>query len=192
MKIRKVMTIVEETRSEMGQQLSVPVRKVAAIAVIENPFAGRFQEDLSALEAAGEELGSLLADMVRSAANVSAEECEGYGKAAIVGTMGELEHGHAILHAKFGAPVRVAFGGGKAVIPSSGKVSAAGTAIDVPTVYKHAFTVRSHYDSMTVSVPDAPRPDEIVVILAMTTSGRPLARATGLRKEQVKGEDGLR
>jgi hypothetical protein len=176
----------------MGQQLQVPIKKVAAMAVVENPLAGRYQQNLGELELAGEELGSLLAGMARSAANVSAEECEGYGKAAIVGTQGELEHGHALLHAKFGAPVRAAFGGGKAVIPSSGKVGAAGTAIDVPTVYKHAFTVRSHYDSMTVSVPDAPRPDEIVVILAMTTSGRPLARASGLRKEQVKGEDGLR
>jgi hypothetical protein len=192
MKIRKVVTIVEETRSEMGQQLRVPIKKVAAMAVIENPLAGRFQEDLGTLELAGEELGSLLAGMALSAANVSASECEGYGKAAIVGTLGELEHGHALLHAKFGAPVRVAFGGGKAVIPSSAKVGAAGTAIDAPTVYKHAFTVRSHYDSVTASVPDAPRPDEIVVILAMTTSGRPLARASGLRKEQVKGEDGLR
>lgn len=192
MQIRKVVTIVDETRSEMGQPLAVPVKKVAALAVVRNPLAGRYQADLGELEAAGEELGALLAGLARSAAHVSAEECEGYGKAAIVGTQGELEHGHAILHAKFGAPVRVAFGGGKAVIPSSGKVGAAGIAIDVPTVYKHALAVRSHYDSMAVSVPDAPRPDEIVVILVMTTAGRPLARPTGLRKDQVKGEDGVR
>lgn len=192
MKIRKIVTIVDETRSEMGQSLGVPVRKVAAIAVIENPLAGRYMEDLGSLEAAGEELGSLLAARAMQAAGVSAEECESYGKAAIVGTLGELEHGHALLHAKFGAPVRAAFGGGKAVIPSSGKVGAAGTGIDVPTVYKHAFAVRSHYDSMAVSVPDAPRPDEILVVLAMATSGRPLARKSGLRKDQVKGEDGVR
>lgn len=192
MKIRKVVTVVEETRSELGQPLAVPAKKVAAMAVIENPFAGRYQQDLRALEDLGEELGAVLARAARTAANVTPEECEGYGKAAIVGTLGELEHGHAVIHAKFGAPVRVEFGGGKAVIPSTGKVGAAGVTIDVPTVYKHAFTVRSHYDAVTVSVPDAPRPDEIVVVLALTTAGRPLARESGLRKADVKGQDGLR
>lgn len=192
MKIRKIVTVVEDIRSEMGQPLKVSAKKVAAMAVIENPFAGRYQDDLRSLEEGGEELGAVLAQAARQAANATPEECEGYGKAAIVGTHGELEHGHAIIHAKFGAPVRAAFGGGKAIIPSTGKVGAAGVTIDVPTVYKHAFAVRSHYDAMTVAIPDAPRPDEIVVVLALTTSGRPLARASGLRKEDVKGLDGLR
>lgn len=192
MKIRKIVTVVEDIRSEMGQPLKVPAKKVAAMAVVENPFAGRYQEDLRSLEEAGEELGAVLAQAARQAANATPEECEGYGKAAIVGTNGELEHGHAIIHAKLGAPVRAAFGGGKAIIPSTGKVGAAGVTIDVPTVYKHAFAVRSHYDAMTVAIPDAPRPDEIVVVLALTTSGRPLARDSGLRKEDVKGLDGLR
>ncbi|HEX2547943.1 MAG TPA: amino acid synthesis family protein [Ramlibacter sp.] len=192
MKIRKVVTVVDQTFGEMGQHLQVPVKKVAAMAVIENPFAGRFERDLSTLEDAGEELGALLARAARTAANLAPEECEGYGKAAIVGTAGELEHGHAFIHAKFGAPIRAEFGGGKAVIPSTGKVGAAGVCIDVPTVYKHAFTVRSHYDSMCVSIPDAPHPGEIVVILVLTSSGRPLARQSGLRKDHVKGVDGLR
>lgn len=192
MKIRKIVTVVDETHSEMGQHLQVPVKKVAAMAVIENPFAGRYERDLSILEDAGEELGALLARTARRAANLSPEECEGYGKAAIVGTAGELEHGHAFIHAKFGAPIRTEIGGGKAVIPSTGKVGAAGIAIDVPTVYKDAFTVRSHYDSMCVSVPDAPQPGEIVIVLVLTSSGRPLARDSGLRKDQVKGTDGVR
>lgn len=177
---------------EMGQHLDVPVKKAAAVLVVENPFSGKYQEDLGSLEIAGEELGQMLAEMARNALNVTAEQCEGYGKGAIIGTMGELEHGHAILHEKFGAPVRLAFGGGKAIIPSSAKVSVAGASIDVPTVYKNAFTVRSHYDSMTVCIPDSPRPDEIMVVLVLSTSGRPLARASGLRKDQARGADGLR
>lgn len=192
MKIRKACVLVEETRMEMGQQLDTPVRKAAAVLVVENPLAGKYQEDLGALEIAGEEWGRMLAEMARNALDATPEQCEGYGKGAIVGTMGELEHGHAILHEKFGAPVRLAFGGGKAIIPSSAKVSVAGASIDVPTVYKNAFAVRSHYDSMTVCIPDSPRPDEIMVVLVLSTSGRPLARASGLRKDQVKGEDGLR
>lgn len=192
MKIRKVCTQVEETRSEMGQALRVPVRKVAAAAIVENPFAGRYQEDLKSLELAGDELGRMLAEAARKALGLTAQQCEGYGKGAIVGTLGELEHGHAILHDTFGKPVRELFGGGKAIIPSTAKVSAAGGCLDVPTVYKHAFAVRSHYDSMAVCVPDAPRPDEIAVVLVLTDSGRPLARASGLRKEHVVGQDGIR
>lgn len=192
MKIRKAYTVLEETRMEMGQQLSTPVRRAASVLVVENPFAGRYQEDLGSLELAGEDIGQQLAEMARHALGVTPEQCEAYGKGAIVGTMGELEHGHAIIHDKFGAPVRLAVGGGKAIIPSSAKVSAAGGSIDVPTVYKNAFAVRSHYDSMTVCVPDSPRPDEIMVVLVLATSGRPLARASGLRKDQAKGLDGLR
>jgi hypothetical protein len=176
----------------MQQELATPVRKAAVVAVIENPFANKYQKDLATLEDMGEPLGELMANMARHALGIEATECEGYGKGAVVGTSGELEHGHAVLHEKFGRPVRQVFGGGKAIIPSSGKVGVPGTPIDVPTVYKHAFAVRSHYDSMAVVVPDAPRADEIMLVLVLTTSGRPLARASGLRKEDVKGEDGLR
>ena len=156
MNVRKIVTIVEETRKEMNQRLSVPTRKAAAVAIIENPFAGRYQEDLGELVDAGEELGGLLANAAREALRITSNECEGYGKGAVIGTHGELEHGHAILHEKFGGPVRKVCGGGKAIIPSSAKVGGPGTQIDIPTAYKHAFAVRTHYDSMAVSVPRRP------------------------------------
>lgn len=192
MDIRKLFTILEETTQEMGKQLPNPVKKAAAIAVIRNPFAGKYHEDLQELAEVGAELGYILGNMARKALGISKEECEGYGKGAIIGMNGEIEHGHAILHEKFGAPVREACGGGKAIIPSTAKVGGLGTELDIPTVYKHAFTVRTHYDSMSVRIPDAPRDDEIAVILVVTSSGRPLPRIGGLRKEEAKGEDGLR
>ena len=192
MEIRKVVTVVEETRKEMEQTLAVPVKRAAAIVVIKNPFTGKYQKDLTLLEEIGGQIGGILANMAREALGISKEECEGYGKGAIVGTRGEIEHGHAILHEKFGAPVREACGGGKAIIPGTVKVGGLGTALDVPTVYKHAFTVCSHYDSMPISVHDAPREDEILVVLVVTNSGRPLPRCSGLKKEDAKKEDGLR
>ncbi|RLB28355.1 MAG: amino acid synthesis family protein, partial [Deltaproteobacteria bacterium] len=136
MEIRKTVTIVEETRKEMGKDLPKPVRKAAAIAVIKNPFAGRYQEDLNELIDDGEKLGDMLGNMARGALGISKEECEGYGKGAVIGMNGELEHGHAILHPKLGAPFREALGGGKALIPSAAKMGGPGTELDVPTHYK--------------------------------------------------------
>jgi len=186
---------MEETRIENGVVLPKPVRKAAAAAVIKNPYAGRYVDELNLLIDAGDYLGGFLAKRAREALNIAPEEVENYGKAAIVGVAGELEHGHAILHPKFGRGFREECGGQdvcKAILPSAVKVGPPATAIDVPLHYKRAAAVRSHFDAMEVRVPDAPYPDEIVVIAAITDSGRPLARIGGLRKEEVKGEDGLR
>ena len=189
MKIRKLCTVVEEILADGGREVSRPIRKAAAIAVIENPFAGRFAENLKELIAVGEELGAMLG---KRAVGALGGAPESYGKAAIVGLDGELEHAAAILHPTLGAPFREAVGGGKAIIPSAKKLGAAGTAIDVPLHFKDAAFVRSHFDAMEIRVPDAPGPREIVVALVVTDGGRPHPRIGGLRKEEAKGEDGLR
>ena len=192
MEIRKFVTIVEDTRKEMGKELPKPIKRAAAIAVIKNPFAGKYQEDLSELTEDGVKLGEMLGNMAREALGVKKEECEGYGKGVIIGMGGELEHGHAILHPKLGSPFREALGGGKAIIPSAAKMGGPGTELDIPTHYKDAAFVRTHFDAMPVSVQDAPRMDEILIALVVTNSGRPLPRIGGLKKEESKKEDGLR
>lgn len=190
--IRKLITLVEETWQEAGKELAKPTRKAAAVAVIKNPFAGRYVEDLTELMDIGEKLGELLGNKAVAALGVDKNQIESYGKAAIVGEAGELEHAGAILHPKLGKPLREAVGGGKAIIPSAKKMGGIGTPIDVPLHYKDAAFVRTHYDALEVRVPDAPRADEILVAIVVTDSGRPLARIGGLKKEEIKGEDGLR
>ncbi len=192
MEIRKIVKIVEETRMEMGKAVDPPTRRAAVMAVIKNPFAGRYEEHLDVLTDIGEELGGILGKMAVEALGIPAERAQSYGKAAIVGTRGELEHAAAILHPKLGGPFREAVGGGKALIPSAKKMGGPGTEIDVPVHYKDAAFVRSHFDAMPVRVQDAPRGDEIVVALVVTDSGRPLPRVGGLRVEEAKKEDGLR
>lgn len=192
MEIRKLLTIVEETLSEMDQKIDPPTRKVAAIAVIKNPFAGQYVEDLTLLMDLGEELGGLLGNKAREALGIGPEQCESYGKAAIVGLEGELEHAGAILHPKLGKPFRDALGRGLALIPSIKKRGPAGCTIDVPLNHKDAAFIRSHFDGMTIAVEDAPNPDEILVALVVTDSGRPLPRIGGLTKEEAKYEDGLK
>ena len=192
MEIRKIVTILEETHQEMGRDIHPPTRKAAALAVIKNPYSGRYADDLELLTAAGEQLGGLLAIRCLSLLGIRSAQAHSYGKAAIVGSGGELEHAAAILHPKLGTPFREAVGGGKAIIPSSKKMGIPGTLIDVPIHFKDAAFVRSHFDAMTVGVYDAPRPDEIVVALVITDSGRPLARIGGLTVDQAKKEDGLR
>jgi len=192
MEIRKYITIVEETLKEGGKKVDPVTRKAAAIAVIKNPFAGKYVENVDPLIDVGEELGGILAKKAVEALKIAPENSESYGKAAIVGTDGELEHAAAILHPKLGTPMRKAVGGGKAIIPSSKKIGGPGTEIDVPLHYKDAAFVRSHFDAMAVRVPDAPRPDEIVVVIVVTDSGRPHPRIGGLKKEEAKKEDGLR
>lgn len=194
-KIRKKVTFVEEIFMDGGREVGPkPVTKVAAVAVIANPFAGNFVEDLSPLVDAGEELGSLLGqEAVRVLKDIRPEaEVESYGKAAIVGLNGEYEHAAAILHPKLGAPFRAAVGGGKALIPSTKKLGGPGTSIDIPLHYKDAAFVRSHFDSMEVRLNDAPKADEILVALAVTSAGRPHPRVGGLKKEEAKKEDGLK
>jgi hypothetical protein len=191
-KIRKLLTFVEETRTEMGHAVDPPTRRAAAVAVIENPYAGRFVEDLSDLVEIGEELGDLLAKRAVAALGIEGSRAESYGKAAAVGENGELEHAAAILHPKLGAPVRKVLGTGAALIPSSKKRGGPGVALDVPLGHKDAAFVRSHFDGMEVRVTDAPRANEIMVAVAVTDSGRPLPRVGGLKKEEIKGVDGLR
>jgi hypothetical protein len=191
-KLRKLVVQVEETRVEMGQAVEPPTRRAVAIAVMENPYAGRYEQNLDTLIAAGEELGGLLGQKCVEALGISPGDAQSYGKAAIVGEAGELEHAAAVLHPKLGAPLRVAVGKGAALVPSAKKMGTLGTAIDVPLGHKDAAYVRSHFDAIEARVPDAPRANEIVVAVAVTSSGRPLARIGGLQVSEIKGEDGLR
>jgi hypothetical protein len=191
-KIRKIIVQVDEVLIEMGKAIDPPTRRALAMAVIENPYAGRFEEKLDALIAIGEELGGMLGDKCVQALGISPAEAQSYGKAAIVGEAGELEHAAAILHPKLGAPLRKSVDKGAALVPSAKKRGGMGTAIDVPLGHKDAAFVRSHFDAMEARVQDAPRADEIVVAVVVTDSGRPLPRIGGLQANEIKGEDGLR
>ncbi len=190
--IRKIVVQVDETLREMGREVAPPVRRAVAMAVIENPYAGRYAENLDELVAVGEELGELLGRRCVEALGIAGGAAESYGKAAIVGENGELEHAAAILHPKLGAPLRKVLEKGAALIPSAKKRGGPGTAIDVPLGHKDAAFVRSHFDAVEARVSDAPRANEIVVAVSVTTAGRPLPRIGGLQKHEIKGEDGLR
>jgi len=190
--IRKLITVVEETRREMDRDVTPPVRKAAAIAVIANPCAGRYVEDLEPLMAIGEELGDILGRRAVAALGIKPAEAESYGKAAIVGEDGELEHAGAILHPRLGKPLRAAVEKGAALVPSAKKRSGPGAPIDVPLGHKDAAFVRSHFDAMEIRVVDAPRAGEIVVAVVVTDGGRPLPRIGGLTVDQIEGKDGLR
>ena len=191
-KIRKIIVQTDEVRVEMGRDVQPPVRKALAMAVIENPCAGRYVENLDELIAIGEELGGLLGARCVQALGIEPGQAQSYGKAAIVGEAGELEHAAAILHPKLGAPLRVAVEKGAALVPSSKKMGGLGTAIDVPLGHKDAAYVRSHFDAMEARVADAPRANEIVVAVVVTDSGRPLPGVGGLTASEIKGVDGLR
>lgn len=190
--IRKLITVTDEIHREMGRVVDPPTRRAAAIAVIENPFAGRYVEDLSDLMEIGVELGGLLGGRAVAALGIAPGEVESYGKAALVGTNGELEHAAAILHPKLGAPLRAAVEKGAALVPSSKKRGGPGQTLDIPLGHKDAAYVRSHFDGMEVWVNDAPGADEILVAVAVTDSGRPLPRVGGLEAEDAVGKDGLR
>lgn len=191
-KIRKIVTIVEQTNLEMDKPIDPPTRRAASVAVIENPFAGRFQEDLDTLMAIGEELGGLLGEKCVDALGITPAEAESYGKAAMVGENGELEHAAAILHPRLGKPLRAAVQKGAALVPSSKKMGSMGQPLDVPLGHKDAAYVRSHFDGMEVRINDAPRANEIMVAIAVTDSGRPLPRVGGLEAKDAEGKDGLR
>lgn len=191
-KIRKLVTVLDENHSELGRPVAPPIRRAAAVAVIANPFAGTYQDDLSELIEIGEELGELLGRQALAALGIVGEAVQGYGKAAAVGEDGELEHAAAILHPKLGAPLRKLIGKAPALIPSSKKRGGLGLVLDIPLGHKAAAYVRSHFDGMEVRISDAPRAGEIVVAVALTSGGRPLPRVGGLSHAEVKGEDGLR
>jgi len=173
MTIRKTMLITETINADGLGKPCATITRVAALAIIKNPFAGKFVEDLSQLFDIGGQLAEdLMADAVASLGNAPVS----YGKAAIVGVTGDLEHGGAVIHPKLGKPMRAAVDGGKALIPSNAKVAAAGTSIDIPLGHKDEAWSFSHFDTMTVMIADAPRPDEIVLCMAVADGGRPLPR----------------
>jgi hypothetical protein len=190
--IRKLVVQVDEIRIEMGRPVDPATRRALAMAVIANPFAGRYADSLEELTVIGEELGGLLGAKCVEALGIRPDQAESYGKAAIVGEGGELEHAAAILHPRMGAALRRAVSKGAALVPSAKKMGGLGTAIDVPLGHKDAAFVRSHFDAIEARIADAPRAREILVALAVTDSGRPLARVGGLQKHEIKGEDGLR
>ena len=190
--IRKIIVQVDEIHIEMGQAVNPPTRRALAMAVIDNPYAGRYSQNLDELVAIGEELGQVLGDRCVQALGIAPGAAQSYGKAAIVGEAGELEHAAAILHPKLGAPLRKAVEKGAALVPSAKKLGGLGTAIDVPLGHKDAAFVRSHFDAMEARVADAPRAREIVVAVVVTDSGRPLARIGGLQASEIVGRDGLR
>jgi len=171
--IRKTMILKETLYAEAGRTANRPVVRAAALAVIENPFAGRFVEDLSPLFDLGLELGEKLMGEV---AGLLSGPATSYGKAAIVGVAGDFEHGGALVHPKLGKPMRAAVGGGEAVIGSAVKVAAPGTMIDVPLGHKDNSWSFDHFDTWTMAIPDAPRPHEVVVIMAVADGGRLNAR----------------
>ena len=175
MEIRKIVVQVEETFRAAGRVVEPPARKVAVAAVVANPCAGRYVEDLSVLEELGADVAAVLAAQAMAALG-SAEPVTAYGKAAIVGTDGELEHAAAIMHPKFGAPVRAAVGGGPSLIPSTKKLGGPGSTITMPLVNRDDIWSFDEMDAMEIAIPDAPHPDEVVVCLALATRGRPLAR----------------
>lgn len=192
MKIRKIAITLEETHREMDKDIAPPTRKACAVAVIENPFAGLYQEDLSPLMETGAALGTLLGRKCVEALGITPDQAESYGKSAMVGENGELEHAAALLHPKLGAPLRAEVEKGAALVPSSKKMGSPGQVLDVPLGHKDAAYVRSHFDGMEVSLNDAPRANEIMVAVAVTDSGRPLPRVGGLTHADAEGKDGLR
>lgn len=192
MDVRKYVEIVEEIQMENGRQVDPPARKIAALAVIKNPFAGAYEDDLAVLTDIGDTLGETLPQRALRAMGIEASRIESFGKGAVVGLGGELEHAAAILHPKLGHAVRRVVGGGKTMMPSASKMGGTGTELDVPLHCKEAALVRSHFDAMAVRVPDAPRDDEIVVAVVLTDAGRPLARVGGLKKDEISVWDGLR
>ena len=190
--VRKWFTHVEDVlANETGQPADgQPVRRVVVAAAIHNPYAGRFSQDLSDIVAKSDELGR---EFGRRAVEAAGEAgIQSYGKAMVVGSLGEYEHGNAFLTQVFADPIREAVGGGKSWVPSTGKVASAGAVIDIPLAHKDALFVRANYDTVSVTFGDAPRPDEVVIAFAFASRGRLHARLGGLAAEDVRGEDGLR
>jgi len=189
MELRKIVTFTEDIFSEAGQPADPPLRKVSVVAVVKNPFAGRYVDDLSSLTEASLELGRRMTAVATAAMGGLA--FQSYGKAGLVGLAGEQEHAVAMLTTVYGNVMREAVGGGKAWISSMTKRVAPGETIDIPLAHKDALYVRSHYDGMTVTLHDAPLPDEIVIIAAFANRGRINHRVGGLAACEIQGKDGL-
>ncbi len=189
LKVKRSYTFIENNGIENGKAAKLPLRKVAAVLVIANPYAGRYVKDLKPMIEASAALGRELALM--AAAAMAPFKAQSLGKGALVGIAGEQEHANALLTTTFAEPLREVLGGGKAWISSMTKVAMAGTPIDIPMNCKDALYVRSHYDGMTLVLPDAPMPDEIALILCLANRGRLDARVGGLSYDKLKGENGL-
>ncbi len=190
-KIRKFLLQTEEIRHEGGPVAETPYRRGAVLAVIENPYAGAYHADIQPFMEDLKPLGKLMAEKLIAALGNDPAAIEGYGKGAIVGEAGEIEHG-ALWHAPGGYGMREVLGAPKAIVPSTKKVGGVGARLDVPVTHVNASYVRSHFDAIEVGVPDAPRANEMVLVLVMTTGPRVHDRAGGLKAGDIKGEDGLR
>lgn len=189
MQIKRTLTFIEEIAEEAGQRADPPLRKVAVAAIIDNPFAGRFERNLQPLTDASADVGRIICKL--AIAMLAPHKAQSYGKAAIIGINGEQEHGVAMLTTVFGNVMREAAGGGKAWISSITKRAAPGATIDIPLAHKDALYVRSHYDGITITLPDAPLPNELAIICAFASRGRPNHRVGGLAASEIKGADGL-
>lgn len=189
--IRKFVTQIEEIRHEGGPPAAVPARRGAIAAVIANPYAGRYVEDIAGFMDHLKPLGIDMAKRLLAALGGDADAIEGYGKGAIVGSAGEQEHG-ALWHVPGGYAMRDLLSGAKAIVPSAKKVGGLGTHLDIPITHREASYVRSHFDAIEVGINDAPRANEMVLVLAMTCGPRVHARVGGLGATEIKGEDGLR
>ncbi len=189
-KVLRTLAVVDDRHVEVGQELSAPIRRVIAAAVLSNPYAGRYVEDLTPFIEASKVLAKQLSE--RAVALLDGAEVHSYGKGVIVGTSGELEHAAALLHPALGAPLREACGGGKSIIPSAKKRGGPGCTLDIPLHHRNAAFVRSHFDAVELRVPDGPAANELVLAVAVTDGGRPLPRVGGLTVDEIVGEDGLR
>jgi hypothetical protein len=189
--IRKRVTVIEEIFHEGGTPVARPLRRGAALCVIHNPFAGRYVEDIAGFMDDLTPLGVSMAGSLLKALGGDPAAIQGYGKGAIIGSAGELEHG-ALWHVPGGYAMREILGEAKAIVPSAKKVGGPGARLDVPVTHINASYVRSHFDAMEVGIPDAPRADELLLALVMTTGSRIHARVGGLKASEIKGEDGLR
>ena len=188
--LRKTMLFIEDIHHDGGPAPEVPRRRAAIVALVRNPFAGGYTEDLQSAMDDLKPLGLMMTDRLIEAMG-GAEGIDGYGKAGLAGEGGELEH-TALWHVPGGYAMRARLGEAKAIVPSSMKIGGVGTRIDVPLGHINAAYVRSHFDGMEVGVPDGPRAGELLFALAMTRGPRLHARMGGLEAHQVKGEDGLR
>ena len=189
--VRKQQVVVEEIFHDGGPRVETPLRRAAAVTVIQNPFAGRYEPEIESFMDDLKPVGLAMAQRLVEALGGDPKVVEGYGKGAIAGEAGELDHA-ALWHAPGGYAMREVLGGAKAIVPSTKKVGGPGARLDVPVTHINASYVRSHFDAMEVGINDAPRRDELVLVLVMTTGPRVHARAGGLKASEIKGEDGLR
>ena len=189
--VRKYAVTVEEIFHEGGPAASVPLKRGAALAVIANPYAGRYVEDIQGFMDDLKPFGLQMAQRLLAAMGGDAKAIQGYGKGAIVGAAGEIEHG-ALWHVPGGYAMRELLGDAKAIVPSTKKVGGPGTRLDIPVTHVNASYVRSHFDAFEIGITDAPKADELLFALVMTTGPRVHARVGGLKASEIKGEDGLR